>query len=93
MNFDDMLGALDARHGVNGEGEGHFCDCAELIVCGVRVPVPPGHDCEYVRERTMRRKIQPAVVGSGFSGSVLLNSFITLPSFVFRQLHVGIPCS
>jgi len=49
MNFDDMLGALDARHGVNGEGEGHFCDCAELIVRGVRVPVPPGHDCEYVR--------------------------------------------
>ena len=52
MNFDDMLGALDARHGVNGEGEGHFCDCAELIVCGVRVPVPVGHDCEYVRART-----------------------------------------
>jgi len=51
MNLDDVLGALDARHGVNGDGEDRYCECAELIICGARVPVPPGHDCEYVRQR------------------------------------------
>jgi hypothetical protein len=28
------------------------CDCDELMVRGSRVPPPPGHDCEYVRQRT-----------------------------------------
>ena len=44
-----MLSSLDARIGVNGDGEDRYCECDELIICGVRVPVPPGHDCEYVR--------------------------------------------
>jgi len=52
MNIDDMLGQLDARVGVNGDGEDRYCECDELIVCGLRVPVPVGHDCEYVRART-----------------------------------------
>jgi hypothetical protein len=29
------------------------CTCDELIVRGVRVPPPPGHDCDYVRERNV----------------------------------------
>jgi hypothetical protein len=29
------------------------CTCAELIVRGKRVPPPPGHDCDYVRERNV----------------------------------------
>jgi hypothetical protein len=28
------------------------CDCAELIIRGVRMPPPPGHDCDYVRKRS-----------------------------------------
>ena len=53
MNIDDLISSLDARVGVNGEGEDRYCDCDELIICGARVPVPPGHDCEYVRQRTL----------------------------------------
>jgi len=52
MNIDDLISSLDARVGVNREGEACYCECAELIICGVRVPIPPGHNCEYVRCRT-----------------------------------------
>ena len=51
MNIDDLISSLDARHGVNGEGD-RYCECAELIIRGARVAVPPGHNCEYVRART-----------------------------------------
>jgi len=47
-----MLSSLDGRIGVNGDGEDRYCECDELIICGARVPVPVGHDCEYVRART-----------------------------------------
>ena len=52
MNLDDVLSALDARHGVNGDGAVRYCDCDELVIDGLRAPAPPGHDCEYVRQRT-----------------------------------------
>jgi len=51
MTIDDMLSSLDARVGVNGEGEGDFCDCDETLIHGLRIPIPPGHSCSYVRER------------------------------------------
>jgi hypothetical protein len=35
MNLDDVLSALDARHGVNG-GAVRYCDCDELIIEGER---------------------------------------------------------
>jgi hypothetical protein len=31
-----------------GNGE---CDCAETVIRGKRISPPPGHDCEYVRQR------------------------------------------
>jgi len=48
--IDDVLGALDRRIGVNGDGEENYCDC-ETLVHGLRIPIPPGHSCEYVRAR------------------------------------------
>jgi hypothetical protein len=43
---------LAIRCGVNGDGAVRYCECAELVICGVRVPMPFGHDCEYMRQRT-----------------------------------------
>jgi hypothetical protein len=38
---------------VNGNGDiERFCDCDELIVNGERIPIPPFHNCEYVRARS-----------------------------------------
>jgi hypothetical protein len=51
MTWDDVIAKLDARRCVNGDGE-VYCECAETVVNGLRVPVPPGHNCEYVRLRT-----------------------------------------
>lgn len=28
-----------------------FCNCAELIINGKRFPIPPGHDCAYIKAR------------------------------------------
>jgi hypothetical protein len=55
MSIDDVLSALDAQcFGVNGSnGEPKYCECDETLVHGVRVPAPPGHDCEYVRARSV----------------------------------------
>jgi hypothetical protein len=36
----------------NGDQPGQWCDCAELLVNGKRVPCPSHHDCEYVRMRS-----------------------------------------
>jgi len=29
-----------------------FCECPETLSRGARFPSPPGHDCEYVRQRS-----------------------------------------
>jgi hypothetical protein len=42
MSIDDVLNELDTRQGVNGDGEVRFCECAELVIYGVRVPSPRG---------------------------------------------------
>jgi hypothetical protein len=65
MNIDDVLSGLDGRVGVNGNNgaEFRYCDCSECIIYGVRVPMPPGHDCEYVRLRTALVKEAERIAG------------------------------
>jgi hypothetical protein len=53
-SFDELLGQLNTKlYGVNGSnGEQKFCDCDETLDSkGERLPMPHGHDCEYVRQR------------------------------------------
>jgi hypothetical protein len=52
VNIDDALAALDTRQSVNGSREVRYCDCAETLVNGKRVPAPAFHDCQYVRCRS-----------------------------------------
>jgi hypothetical protein len=58
VNFDDLflekelaeIAAEKARQ--NGSYQEKFCECAELLIHGVRAACPAYHDCSYVRQRT-----------------------------------------
>ncbi len=61
-SFDLLLGQLNIElygvgkgngsNGSNGSQPVRYCECAELLDAnGKRQPMPPGHSCEYVRQR------------------------------------------
>jgi len=63
LNIDDWLADAElaaikrekdvASIRVNGNGAvERYCYCKELVVNGTRVPMPPGHSCEYVAARS-----------------------------------------
>ena len=61
ISIDDWLyeGEMDQiareRLKLNGNGNAHaerYCECAETLLHGKRVPSPPQHDCFYCRSRS-----------------------------------------
>jgi hypothetical protein len=60
INIDDAL--IDAELSAiafaklktngNHSQQNRYCDCAECIVNGKRIPCPPQHSCDYTRARS-----------------------------------------
>jgi hypothetical protein len=49
----EMAQIAAEKNGGNGAATERYCNCPELFINGKRMPCPPRHNCQYVRERAL----------------------------------------
>jgi hypothetical protein len=48
----ELIPREKAKANGGGQPQQRFCDCLEILLDGKRLPCPPHHDCQYVRQRS-----------------------------------------